>query len=61
MTIDMISNETTIDAPTLSITTTNVQKTYASFDLIVNLNGHAFYELALSPLDTHLDLLDLKF
>jgi hypothetical protein len=47
--------------PSFSLAAANVQKTYASFNLTVNLDGHVFYELALAPLTTPLDILDLKF
>ena len=57
----MISNSTTNILPTLSIVTKNIQKTYASFDITTNLDGHIFYELKLSPLNDPLELEDLKF
>jgi len=43
ITIVVGSNASTAVTPSSTLTTTNVQKTFASFNLNVNLNGFAYY------------------
>lgn len=58
--INIVANTTTNVAPTFSIVTKNLQKTYAGFEITTNTNGQIYYELQLSSQNSFLDLTTLK-
>ena len=58
--VQIIANSTTDVSPTFTVEDKNLQKTYAGFDVTVNIPGQIFYELKLSPLSDPLSLVDLK-
>ena len=56
-TVNVVSNASTIAAPTFSIAVVNTQKTYAKLSLTTNLAGILYYELKLTSSSTPLELL----
>ena len=61
LTVNVISNASTIALPTLSIAVVNTQKTYTKLSVTTNLPGILYYELKLAPLASPLSLLQLKY
>ena len=59
-TINIISNSSLTVAPTFTITPSNVQKTFATFQISTNIPGFFFYELHISPLSAPLSFSSIQ-
>ena len=59
-TITIASNATLTSDPTFTMTATNVQKTFAAFQIDTNVPGFFYYELKIAPITTQLTMNEIQ-
>ena len=59
-TINVVSNASLTNAPEFNISSSNIQKTYSTFQVDTNVPGFFFYELKVSPINSQLGFTDIQ-